>query len=200
LTQPGATPDFTTRVHEFAAVAREFVALLGARPLRSADDVLFALDDLLPRMYVAGGRLAAAAPDSIYEDVAEQPADPSEDEAGLNASQTLEEELITLLGESDRYHIVEYLGANVEDYDIEERSFALDLSDMHAMLREQLALYDTQQPDAIESSGRGWLQSFEGLWGPNLPFMLAALNRHVYGTLTEAEVDAAEDAENAPDE
>src|SRR5262245_21281429 len=77
------TPDYTSQIHAFALVAREFVQLLDARG-DNVDDLFFALDDLLPRLYSAGTRLAVAAPESVYADAPEprlapQPTIPAED-------------------------------------------------------------------------------------------------------------------------
>lgn len=188
-------PDYATQIRAFAPVAREFVELLDTSD--NVDDLVFALDELLPRLYSAGTRLAVAAPEAVYSEPRDAPLDPeadSEEEAELGAA--LADSLPELFGDEDAYHILEYFDAGLQNYDIEERSLSVDLAVMHAVLTEQLAIYDLAAAEYVEESGRGWLQSFEGIWGTQLPFLLAAMNHRIYGTLTNEDVEEPEE----PDE
>lgn len=185
-------PDYAAQIHAFAPIVREFVQLLDTSD--NVDDIVFALDELLPRLYAAGTRLAVAAPEAVYSEPSDAPldseADP-EEEAELGAA--LADTLMELFGDEDGYHVLEYVDAGLQNYDIEERSLSSDLALMHAVLKEQLAIYDLAAAEYIEESGRGWLQSFEGIWGTQLPFLLAAMNHRIYGSLTNEEVEESEE-------
>jgi hypothetical protein len=196
------TGEFHQALSDFAEVAQEFCDRLAGHAGGDRADIFVAMDELLPLLYYNGSSLAAVAPDDLFDlEIETGPEAETVQETGAQAPWDDEQEECSVLraelagrfGDGDTYLKLNDFGAGdgERDYEVEERLLSEDLSAIYHNLVHDLALYKAAPGRDERACARSWVQGFEGVWGANVPHMLA----RAFGELYEQGLPEEEEEE-----
>ena len=185
------TEEFRQALSDFAEVAQEFCDRLAGHAGGDRTDIFADIDELLPLLYYNGSSLAAAAPDDLFDlDIEPGPEGEVVQETGAQAPWDDEQEECSVLraelagrfGDGDAYLKLNDFGVadGERDYEVDERLLSEDLSAIYHNLVHDLALYKAVPGRDERACARSWVQGFEGVWGANVPHMLARAFSELY--------------------